>query len=151
MRRKVTRPLPSPSSAPRVTSCPTRSQSSTIARTSSKGSQASASPSEAPLAKDRNSSSKRCISVTSRSRGSRSSSSNKESPSFIRVRGVRKSWLTPDSISVRCSIWRSILLRISKKACPAARTSIAPEGRKSFTCPRPNAAAALASRLIGRS
>jgi hypothetical protein len=50
-------------------------------------------------------------------------------PRRIRVSGVRRSWLTPDSIMVRCSIWLSIRPRISRKARPALRTSVAPAGR----------------------
>ncbi len=37
----------------------------------------------------------------------------------MRVSGVRRSWLTPASISVRCSIWRRMRSRIWLKARPA--------------------------------
>ena len=62
------------------------------------------------------------MSATSCSIGARSSDSSIVSASLSRVIGVRRSWLTPDSMSVRCSIWRSIRARMSRKAAPAART-----------------------------
>ncbi len=70
--------------------------------------------------------------------------------SFIRVRGVRRSWLTPASMSVRCWIWRSRRLRIAMKALAAWRTSVAPEGLKfGVSRPLPKFSAAVASRRIG--
>ena len=45
------------------------------------------------------------------------------SSSLKRVRMVRRSWLTPASIAVRCSIERSMRAFISRKACAARRTS----------------------------
>ena len=79
-------------------------------------------------AKSRNASSIRCISSTSARSAGTSSSSIIDSPSRNRVSGVRRSWLTPESSSVRCSICRSIRLRMSRKAFPAIRTSVAPVG-----------------------
>ena len=57
--------------------------------------------------------------------------------SLKRVRMVRRSWLTPVSMAVRCSIWRSMRSRIWMKAKPARRTSSAPRGRKSGGIGRP--------------
>ena len=73
------------------------------------------------------------------------------SASFMRVNGVRRSWLTPASISVRWLIWRWMRSRISRKAEAACRTSVAPSGLKFCTSrPLPSASAAAASRLMGR-
>ena len=69
----------------------------------------------------------------------------------MRVSGVRRSWLTPESICVRCSIWRSRRERIDRKAAPARRTSSAPAGRKGSERPLPKASAASASARIGRT
>ena len=67
------------------------------------------------------------------------------SSSLKRVRMVRRSWLTPDSMVVRCSICRSMRSRMSMKACAAWRTSRAPRGLKSATGrPLPNCSAASA-------
>ena len=55
-----------------------------------------------------------------------------------RVRMVRRSWLTPLSIAVRCSIARSMRGFISRKAYAARRTSRAPRGRNSTSRPLPN-------------
>jgi hypothetical protein len=65
---------------------------------------------------------------------------------------VRRSWLTPVSIAVRCSIWRSMRSRIWMKAKPARRTSSAPRGRKlgGIGRPLPKLSAASASCRIGR-
>ncbi len=65
---------------------------------------------------------------------------------------VRRSWLTPFSICVRCSICRSMRSRIWMKASEARRTSEAPRGRKSggVGWPRPKLSAAAASAWIGR-
>ncbi len=72
------------------------------------------------------------------------------SSSLKRVRIVRKSWLTPASIAVRCSIMRSTRVFISMKACAARRTSRAPRGRKFGTSrPLPKLSAASASLRIG--
>ncbi len=62
---------------------------------------------------------------------------------------VRRSWLTPFSIVVRCSIARSMRRFISMKAWPAWRTSRAPRGRNSISRPLPNPSATAASRRIG--
>ena len=73
------------------------------------------------------------------------------SASFMRVSGVRKSWLTPASISVRCRIWRWMRSRITRKAAAACRTSLAPSGLKSGTSrPLPKLSAAMARRRIER-
>ena len=72
------------------------------------------------------------------------------SSSLKRVRMVRRSWLTPASIAVRCSIERSMRAFISRKACAARRTSRAPLGRKfGASRPLPKLSAASASRRIG--
>ena len=60
-----------------------------------------------------------------------------------RVRIVRRSWLTPLSIVVRCSMLRSMRRFISRKAWPAWRTSRAPRGRKSTSRPLPRALGGL--------
>ena len=52
------------------------------------------------------------------------------SSSLKRVNIVRRSWLTPASIAVRCSMERSMRDFISRKAWAARRTSRAPRGRK---------------------
>jgi hypothetical protein len=72
--------------------------------------------------------------------------------SLKRVRIVRRSWLTPVSIAVRCSICRSMRSRIWMKAKPARRTSSAPRGLKSrgIGRPLPKLSAASASFSIGR-
>ena len=72
------------------------------------------------------------------------------SESLKRVMMVRKSWLTPLSIVVRCSIARSTRRFISTKAAPAWRTSRAPRGLKATSRPLPNSSAARANRRIGR-
>ena len=69
----------------------------------------------------------------------------------MRVSGVRRSWLTPASISVRCVSWRLIRSFICRNEFAAWRTSVAPSGLKPVTSrPSPNARAATASRRIGR-
>ena len=67
-----------------------------------------------PRAKARNAPSIRSIWSMSSciGRSISSPSSISASVSFIRVSGVRRSWLTPESIWVRCSIWRSRRARI---------------------------------------
>ena len=67
-----------------------------------------------------------------------------------RVRIVRRSWLTPLSMAVRCSVARSIRRFISMKALPACRTSRAPWGLKSRLRPLPKSSAARARRRMGR-
>ncbi len=64
---------------------------------------------------------------------------------------VLRSWLTPVSMAVRCSIWRSMRSRIRMKATPARRTSSAPRGWKSvgIGLPLPKLSAASASFRIG--
>ena len=59
------------------------------------------------------------------------------SDSLKRVRMVRRSWLTPFSMVVRCSMARSMRRFISMKAWPAWRTSRAPRGRNSMSRPLP--------------
>ena len=69
----------------------------------------------------------------------------------MRVSGVRRSWLTAASISVRWLMWRRMRWRIRLKACAAWRISSAPRGRKSPTSrPLPKLSAARASWRIGR-
>ena len=69
----------------------------------------------------------------------------------MRVSGVRRSWETPASISVRWLIWRWIRSRITRKAAAACRTSVAPSSLKRVTSrPLPKASAAAANRRIGR-
>ena len=71
--------------------------------------------------------------------------------SFNRVSGVLKSWLTPASIVVLCSICAFIRSRMFKKADAACRTSDAPDGLKScISRPRPKLSAASARFSIGR-
>ena len=110
-----------------------------------------AEASACPLVKDKNSSISACISVASFSSASFSLWSSIARPKRNLVKGVRRSWLTPESKRVRCSIWRSILARISKKAFPAALTSIAPVGLYDTERPNPKASAAVARRVIGRN
>ena len=92
-------------------------------------------------------SSRRCRCLRSSTSGVSSSSA---SESLKRVRMVRRSWLTPLSIVVRCSMARSMRRFISRKAWPAWRTSRAPRGRNSISRPLPKLSAASASRRIGR-
>ena len=81
----------------------------------------------------------------------RSALPSSSSSSCIRVSGVRRSWLTAASISVRWLMWRRIRWRIRLKACAAWRISSAPRGRKSPTSrPLPKLSAAWASCRIGR-
>ncbi len=104
-----------------------------------------------PLVKSRYSSRIACMSATSARIASTSGlGGSSASCRRSRVSGVRRSWLTPASIWVRCSIWRSMRARMRRKAWAAWRTSAAPEGRKSgASWPRPNRSAACASRSIG--
>ena len=70
----------------------------------------------------------------------------------MRVSGVRRSWLTPASISVRWVIMRWMESRMALKAAAAWRTSDAPDGLKSSTSrPLPNRSIARARRRIGRT
>ena len=69
----------------------------------------------------------------------------------MRVSGVRRSWLTPASISVRWLIWRSMRSRMARKARAAWRISVAPPIRRLPTGrPLPSRSAASARRMIGR-
>ena len=76
--------------------------------------------------------------------------SSRASESLKRVRTSRRSWLTPFSIAVRCSVARSIRRFISMKASPACLTSVAPCGLKLTSRPFPKSSAACASLKIGR-
>ncbi len=80
-------------------------------------------------------------------------SGSSASDSFMRVRGVRRSWLTPASISVRCWIERRSRMRMVWKAVAALRTSrVPPEKAKSGTSrPLPSASAATPRWAIGTS
>ena len=79
------------------------------------------------------------------------SPSKRANCSFMRVSGVRRSWLTPASISVRWSTWRLMRSRMRKKAAAAWRTSVAPAGfSSSVPTPLPKLSAASARRRIGR-
>ena len=108
-----------------------------------------------PRAKPRYSSTSLDISPTSwRSPASTGSSPcpSSSSSSCMRVKGVRRSWLTAASISVRWLMWRRMRWRIRLKAWAAWRISRAPRGRKSPTSrPLPKLSAARASWRIGRT
>jgi hypothetical protein len=70
----------------------------------------------------------------------------------MRVSGVRKSWLMPASISVRCATKRRMRSCMRLKACAAWRTSLAPSGFIGpMSRPRPKASAAPARRRIART
>ena len=71
----------------------------------------------------------------------------------MRVSGVRRSWLTPASISVRCWIERRSLMPMVWNAVAALRTSrVPPEKAKSGTSrPLPSASAATPRCSIGTS
>ena len=89
-------------------------------------------------------------SPSSRVSGDSGSSAN---DSFMRVSGVRRSWLTPASISVRCCSDRCSRILMVWKAVAALRTSrVPPEKAKSGTSrPLPSASAATPRCSIGTS